>query len=796
MKKLILLIPFFSFFLSSINAQFSIRGQINGPDRQALEFANVALVSLPDSNMLKVETTDEKGQYLIKVDKEGEFMVRVMLLGYQDFNSSNFTLNTSRPSHMVNAQMQAEAHLLETVEVKAKVPLLEQRSDRLVVNVEQSLTTINGNLMDVLRKVPGMLIINDQISVAGQSSVTILINGRTTQYMDITAFLKEMPADNIEKIEVIHQPGAEFDASGTGPVINIVLKQNKLFGTNGSVRLGVGKGSFLRYNGSLSLNHRQGDFNIYGSLGYSHNTWREWLVLDRIVDQDIYSQEATKPSKPHTKRGSLGMDWYLSDKHSIGISANGLHSVNDRTNTNVTNILYGDQRPSTQLTSLNFFDREWWYVSSNAYYSFKIDTIGQKLDLDFNYSTFERDNSNLIQTQNNTGDDLNFDDTRNIQPGKTNIYAIRLDYTKPFNENISFQTGAKWSSASLDNDLQSAFLNNGEWINNPLQSNHFLFDEEIAAVYGKLNIKSDDWEITAGLRFEDSRSKGYSITLDSTTRRNIAQLFPSASISRALTEQIGVALAYSYRIERPSYSDLNPFLYYLDPYTFEKGNPLLRPELTHSLKMSLTYEKQPFFNLEYSRTNNSMALVTEQDLQTKAAFATTVNLDKFERWGGSLFFPLDFVKGLSGYGGVMGYYNKFTSDVEGSLYENDQWTVTGFLQASLTLPLDIKAELNGWITSGGQDGIINYESLYGLNVGFEKKILKDKASVKLSVGDLLYKFWYGEIDYGGLVADVSSRWDTRVVNMQFTYRFGNQHMKDRKRRSNSASDEINRAQGN
>ena len=796
MKKEILLLTAFLILGNISFAQYRIQGQVNGPDRQPLEFANVVLMSLPDSIMIKVETTDQRGDFTIEANKKGEYALRVMLLGFRDYISEAFQLDENQPKRVINSQLEAEAHLLETVEVKAKVPLLEQRSDRLVVNVAQSLTTLNGNLVDVLRKVPGMLIINDQISLAGQSSVTILINGRTTKYMDVTAFLKEMPADNIEKIEVIHQPGAEFEASGTGPVINIVLKQNKLYGTNGSIRLGLGKGSFARYNGSLTLNHRQGDINLYGSLGYSHNTWREWLDLDRFIEDDVYAQVTTKPSKPFTKRGSLGMDWYVNEKHTLGFSANGLHSINDRTNMNETNIIYGDQRPTTRLVTENLFDREWWYVSSNAYYSFKIDTLGQKLDLDANFTMFERDNSNLIQTQNISDDALNFEDQRNAQPGNTDIYAIQLDYTKPFSKDVNLQAGGRWSSASLDNNLISEFFSGGEWGNNPLQSNHFLFDEEITAVYSKLNVQMDGWEFTAGLRYEDSRSKGYSITLDSITQRNISQLFPSASISRSLTEQIGVALAYSYRIERPSYSDLNPFLYYLDPLTYEKGNPMLRPELTHSLKMSLTYEKQPFFNLEYNRTDNPMTLVTEQDLQTKAAFATTVNLDKFERWGGSLFFPLDFVKGLSGYGGVMGYYNKYTADLEGSLYENDQWSVTGFLQASFTLPLDIKTELNGWITSGGQDGIINYEGLYGLNVGFEKELLNEKASLRLSIGDLLYKYWYGDINYGGLVADVSSRWDTRVVDLQFTYRFGNQHMKERKGRNNSASDEINRAQGN
>ena len=774
--------------------QYSLTGTVKDANNQPMEFANILLYSLPDTNVVKGETTDIDGRFAFVELKEGDYFVKAMMLGFADYNSEKFTLNDENRSPKIACLITAEAQLLETVEVVAKVPLLEQRADRMVVNVAESLTAINGSLMDVLRKVPGVIVSNGKLRMAGSTNPTILINGRTTKYMDIDALMKEMPSDNIQKIEVIHQPGAEFDAAGTGPIINIILKQNKLFGTNGTVSLGVGRSSFLRYNGSFTINHRQGNLNLYGGAGYSHNAFGESLILNRDIRGDLYNQIADQPYKPHTQRANVGLDWYLSDKQTMGFSVNGLNSDNDRTWVNSTFIDYVDDVPNSKITSDNILERNWSYLTSTAYYSLKMDTLGHKLDLNADYATFDRKSLSLVQTRNEGENVLNFDDIRTNQPGTTDIYSIRLDYVKPFSKNLTLSAGGKYSVAELDNNLITESFDNEGWVLNTGLSNHFLFDEDIIAAYGKVNAKFGDWEFTGGLRFEESKSEGYSVTLDSTTNRTISRIFPSASFARPIGESLGIALAYSYRIDRPSYKDLNPYVLYLDPFTSERGNPLLRPELSHSAKFSLTYDKQPFFNLEYIRTNNSIEFVTEQDSESGVAFATNVNLDKFEKYGGSLFFPLDFVEGLSGYGGVMAYYNVYDSEYLNEQFNVEQWSVTAFIQANFKLPFEIETEVGGWYTNGGQDGIMNYEHMYGFSLGFERKFLNDKLSLNLSIDDVINRFFNANIDYAGFVADIESRWDTKVVNFRMNWRFGNQHLKKAERRRSGASDEINRAQ--
>lgn len=788
---------FLFFFLLTQNllAQFTAQGTVTDKDGQAIEFANVVLYEANNMKLVKGVVSASSGQFKIEKIDAGQYYLQIVMLGYADFKSENFELNDSQTSFQVQATLEDESHTLGVVDVVAKVPLLEQRADRMVVNVAKSLTGVNGSLMDVVKKVPGMLVINGKLSLAGNSNPTILIDGRSTKYMDIESLLKEMPGDNIERIELIHQPGAEFEATGTGPIINIILKRNKLFGTNGTIRVGVGKATRWRANTGISLNSRQGALNFYGGAGYSYNTYQEYLLVDRVQAEDRYISFNNQPYLPKTYRGNFGMDWYLSDRHTLGFAIRGIGSDNDRSNINTTDIEYGNGLPKTQLETENALEKSWGYYRGNAYYAYDIDTLGQKLELDGNYAYFDRTSTSLATTINKTGDGIDFADQRNEQPGITKIFAIKADYTKPIGKAIKLQVGGKFSRAVLNNDLLSEIFINNEWNVNPFQSNEYEFDENISAVYGKVNFSTNGWEGTAGLRFEDSRSEGYSLTIDSTRTRDISQLFPSASLSRNLTKALAVSVAYSYRIERPRYSSLNPFIVYLDPFTLESGNPVLRPEFTHSAKLSLSFEKQPFFNLEYSRTKDIITLITQQDPDTKATSAFDGNLDRLDRIGGSLFFPLDFVPGISGYGGFMLYNDRYRNDnEETSFYDSRRWSFTSFIQMNFTLPGKIKTEVNGWYTSGGQDGIITFEPMYGLSFGMERKFFNDQLTLSFSIDDVANRFFFGNLNFGNTVADIESSWDNKIVNFTARYRFGNKFLKRRKGRKNSAADEINRAQ--
>ncbi len=782
-------------------AQFSIgQNSVSGTVYEGttpLEFANVVLYSLPDSTLIKGETTDNNGQFKIEKIKDGSYFLKVLMLGYNDKNSLSFELNASNPSHEIRLEINAEENVLDEIEVVAKVPLLEQRADRMVVNVAKSLTGNSGSLMEIMRKVPGMLVINNKLSMPGGGSPAIYIDGRPTNYIDTQSLLREMPGDNIERIEVISQPGAEFDAAGNGPIINIILKKNKLFGTNGSVRAGMGKATYWNYRSSFRINSRQGKFNLHGGGGYSRNTWNETLKVDRILDGDRLILNNTTPYLPKTFRGRAGVDYYITEKQAIGVEFNAATSTNNRDDINMTDVIYADMSPTTLLETTNSKKRDWNKLNATAYYNIELDTLGQRLDFDVNAIKFDRSSSNNVSTINRSGDGVSFADTKTEQPGTVDIFATKIDYTKPINKVLQLQFGGKYSIAKLDNNLQAWNYINDEWVINQGQSNHFIFDEDILAGYGKATFNNDDWEVSAGLRYEDSKSNGYSVTLDSTTVRDIEKFFPSGSIGKKLTNELKLGLAYSYRIERPRYGSLNPFISYIDPFTLEKGSPFLKPELTHNVKLSLSYENQPFFSLSHSETSDYISFVTEVDTINNTTSAFDVNFDKFTKTGGQLGFPLSFIKGLDGFGGFELYHTKYYDEEPGrETFDVKAWSFSAFMQVNYTLPWDIKAEFTGWYTNGGQDDIFRMEWLYGTELGFEKKFLDKQLAVNVSFENFLNRFAYMKVDYYETVGDIVSTWDNKVVNVNVTYNFGNKYLKNRKGRRNSAQDELNRASEN
>lgn len=782
---LLLCIPLFLY------AQVEVQGKVTDENDAPVYFANVGLYQLPDSTLITGNTTDESGNYIISNVSTGQYYIVATMIGNSDAMSAAFEVSNTSVS-IPTLSLKPDSELLTEVEIKARKPLLEQRADRMIVNVSDNIGASNGSLLDVMRKVPGMLVVNDKLSLAGQQNVTILLNGQSTKYMDVESLLKDLPGDNIKSVEIIHQPGAEFEASGSGPIINIITKKNSLFGTNGTISAGIGYTNDWKYNSGLRLSHYQGNVNIQGNVSYSRNSWLDDLRVKRTVPTPggvtIYDQVNKNPSLSNSIRAGLSTDWDITDAHRLGIGGRIVDSNNDYVSTNNTIITYGGE--SGTLNTNNRRTGGWDMYAINPYYQWEIDTSGQKLKLDANWVDF---NIARVNTLRNSGPEvLLVPDRKNDQLGDNKIFTTQLDYSLPLSEAFTIKAGGKYSDAQLDNDLAVSDMINDVFEPNPLQSNRFQFNEKVQAVYGKLEYKLGDVTGTAGLRYENSDSEGYSVTLDSTLNRKISKLFPSASISKPIAGPLAANLAYSYRIDRPRYSTLNPFVYYYDPYTSERGNPNVRPELTHSYKFSLTFEGQPFFNVEYKRSNDNMVEVTEQNDATGEVSRQIVNLEKFSNFNTSLFLPWDMFLPFGGYIGGILNHNNYDSQYLGQQFDQDAWSFTVFTSFNFSLPAKIDTEVSAWYNSGGQEGIINTDWIYGVSASVSKKFLDNKLRLSLGVEDIFNRFWTGNIDYANMNADIQSLWPNQVVNFRASYKFGNQHIKSKKRNQSSAIDEMNR----
>lgn len=780
----------FLLFPLFVSAQIRISGTLLDADRQGVGFANVLLLKAKDSTLVKAELSDDKGRFTLTADK-GDYLLKTVLLGYRQHRQVLGRVEADLD--LGDIALQTNQTVLGEVEITAQKPFLEQKAGMMVVNVANSITGTDGNAMELLRKVPGMVIVQDQIRLNGRTGVSILIDGRPTQYVDMNALLQDMPAANIERIEVITQPGARYDAQGTAGILNIILKKNLNLGLNGSATVGAGYGQLGKYRASANINKRNERFNITASAAFNHRTSFEELNLMRRVQDSLFQQQNYSPDYPYSLQLKTGLDVYLSKKHTIGAGISGLGSRNNSTDQNSTTLFDNGTERLMDLSTTNAENRRSFFGTADSYYQFKIDTNGQQLNLDLSYSRFARDKRNEVQSLITYGPAFPFPDRRQVLPGGSVIAAARIDYEKPLGRYVKMESGAKISRAQVDNDFKAEIQTpEGGWINDNGLSNHFVFEENIAALYATFRLNYKKIEANAGLRYEDARQTGISLTLDSTQTRIYQNIFPTFNFNMPIKGKIGLAAAYSYRIDRPSYNALNPFVSYLDPYTFRQGNPFLRPEFTHSTSLSLTYDKQPFFNLQYDRSKDVIQLVSRQVDSTGAAYGYNENFKRYDHIGGHLFFPLNFVKKLSGYGGGMLYYDRYRSGLFDTGLDRAAWNFTGFLQATYKWNERFSMEMTGWLRGPGIEGLMRTNVLYGVDAGMQYKFPNKRATLKINCNNLFFKYFSGTMRFANLDTDVVSRWETRIVNASFTYSFGNQFLKAEKRRKSSADEERKR----
>lgn len=766
-------------------SQHAISGKIVDEQNQSLPYANIVLYKIGEEQNPKGTVSNDNGMYSFDKIASGKYRIEISTLGFETQKIAEFELNSDKT---FNITLKEESQTLNEVVVKSKRPVIKQTAEKLIVDLEKS-EMLNTNLQDVMRKIPGVLVTNNGISIAGNRGVRILINGKTTEYMDVDTLLRDFPADNISKVEVIEQPGAEYEASGSGAIINIILKKNVKLGTHGSTNVWVGEDEGFEYGTGFSIASYKNKLNWQARVNHSQPTWRDDLFLKRTVVDTIYDQTTIEPYDPVNNTISGNLDYYINDKNSIGIGGRWNSRTSTRTVDNITNIIKPNE--TELLLTNNDFDRDRITFNINPYYEYKSET--DKLLIDFNYVDFTNNSTNTLFDTPQSG--KTFTDRKYNQDGTYNIKTYRLDYTKTFSDNFKLSAGSRFADVKTDNDLESLIEENNTFKEIDEESSRFIVDETIFAVYSKINTTAGKWSFSAGLRYEDSNTDGTSIYMkngkDTTEvkKRPIQKLFPSASISRKLTEVLGASVSYSYRIQRPSYNSLNSFATFLDPFSASEGNPNLTPAYTNNYQFNLTYEGQPFFTVGYSKTEDAIFQLIRQDNTTAQIRQQEVNVENNSNWNFRLFAPVNFTEGLEGYTGFIVTNTDFQSN--NFNVDLNQWNLYWFIQASYELPWDINFEISGNYGTGALEGQIEVDWLAELDFSFGKKFLDDKLKVNLGFNKMLNRGFVGNIDYGNGTAAVESNGSRQNIQFRLTYSFGNKFGKKKSKR-NSNNDEQNR----
>ena len=786
----------------SINAQNGIiKGKIIDANQAPQEFTNILLLNPSDSALIKGVVTNYEGDFTFEKLEKGSYLVKASMVGFDNVYSSVIQANNDVTS--LPALTLLEGLALSEVTVTAKKAFIEMKADKIVVNVANSAVNAGNSALEVLQKSPGVTVDKDNnISLRGKQGVLVMINGKN-QYMtgdELSRMLESMPAENINSIEIITNPSSKYDAEGNSGIINIKMKKNENLGYNGSVNAGFRQGYRSNYNTGLDLNYRSSKINVFGSGSIYDWAGFQDLELSRVIPFDggntNFDQMSEMLFDGRSYNAKIGVDYSLSDKTTIGV----LYKLNSGgklwKNDNMTNITGSNAPAFSQLSVLGVQDGNWAQNSYNFNVVHNFDDNGTSLSFDTDYSLYGSGSDN---TYDNTYSDDNGAPVlapfmlRNFENTDIEIIASKLDFTKTFDQGYNFELGAKLSMVSTDNNTKFEALENEAWVNQTARTNNFIYKENVVATYANLSKTFGKVNVQAGLRMEHTKSEGLSITLDESVPREYTDWFPSLSVSHKVGEKHSLSYSYSKRLNRPSYQDLNPFIEYLDDYTFAKGNPFLSPQYSNAFGLNYGYGGFIFLSANYSRTKDAITQVIEQLSEQNQTFQTNVNLDAYNAASLTLSTSIPWKEiGVSRIN-ITSFYNDFQSDIPSGTLDNQNLAYNIYLGNEFNLPAEIIFELSANYRSGLTYGLFQISPQFGVDLGFSKDILNGKGNIKIGLDDIFYtRNESVTIRQDDINLDIAQKRDSRRVKLNFKYKFGNNKVKSARRRATATSDENSR----
>ena len=807
-----LLTVFLSSFSLLLFAQSGkISGEVGDQNHKPVEAATVSLLQGKDSSSVRQTVSDKSGKFAFDKVAEGKYLISITSVGHNPRFSPLFEISATASNVTLQPlTLNASAGNLQEVSVVGKKPFIEQKADRMVVNVDASPSNAGSTALDVLERSPGVTLDkDDNISLKGKQGVTVMIDNKPT-YLNATqlaSYLKSLPASAIDQIELMTNPSAKYDAAGNSGIINIKTKKNKARGFNGSVNLTHTQGVYPKPSGNINLNYRSGKTNIFLNGGYSR--WEGFQHLDisrtyldpgpdRVVNS-IFTQGTEMHFANPAMNLKFGMDYYLSNKTTLGFVVSGFQ--NKENNTSTSSIFLKDPHGNidSMVNSPSTTHNTWKNGSVNLNYRHQYDSTGRELTADVDYVRYSSgsnqyfDNITTYPGNNNSSETIL---TGNL-PATINIYTFKTDYTHPVSKDMKVEAGLKSSYVHTDNVANYYNVIHGASEVDTTKTNHFLYRENINAAYLNFNRQYKKWSIQAGLRLENTNYSGHQLgngtqtNRDSTFSRSYFSLFPTAYISYTASEKNQFSLNYGRRIDRPAYQDLNPFLFFLDQYTYQAGNPYLQPQFSHNVELTHTYAGFLSTTINYSYTKNFFSETFEQS--GHATIVRNGNIGSRQNAGLAVSAQLHVTKWWMSilYSNVN--YTKFDGYLYGEPVHVDATTLMLNLNNQFTFPHGWNAELSGWYRTKGVEGQLIIYSMGQASAAVSKKVLGDKGSVKVGIRDFLYTGKvHGYIDFQQTEATFRNIRDSRQVSVTLSYRFGKPIKAPSHRRAGGAGEEESR----
>ncbi|QYA26450.1 TonB-dependent receptor [Gramella sp. MT6] len=803
MCKLTTTLCVFLLFLTDVFSQveYTITGNVKTANGEALPFANILLLKQIDSTLVEGGITQDDGSYKLS-GVPGDYLLMASMIGYKPSYSKNFSLNENltMPSLVLNEE------LLDEVQIEGTKPLFQQKMDRMIINVENSIISAGSSALEILERSPGVLVNrqNNSISILGKDGVAIMINGKNS-YVPVATLiqmLEGMTSDNIVSIELITTPPSNLDAEGNAGFINIILKERTDVGLNGSASLSAGYSNDFLTTNSINFNYRKGKLNLFGNYSYSLNETDQIITVSREYTEDgdsvgnsTYSDRDARQENHNIR---TGLDYQLSEKTIMGILLTAydnrwsMYAENENINTRNSEI-------ESFIYLKNHEINHWKHFGANFNISHDF-TDEKSLVFNLDYLYYKDDNPNDYKNsyfdENVVFEADTISRSTKLTPIKT--YVGALDYKTSPNEELKIETGLKLTTSNFENDVAVEELINNSWIPDPTLTNKSYLDESIYAGYFSMEYQfSENTGIKAGLRYEFTNSELDTDTQGRVVDREYGEFFPTLYLNHNLNDTLSMNLSYSRRITRPTFNDLAPFVILFDPYTFISGNASLQPALSNSVKYSINY-RSSVLSVEYTNEDNTIANFQERlDEETGRLIFEANNLDYTRSLAVSLGFPWRITKWWRTQNNLNYVYQK----LRGFYYEDTVELSLGiyFINNinSFKISETWSAELSGFYNSESFFGTAKYDAFYRVDSGISKKFGENGGTLKLTIRDIFDSFEFNggtNLPEQDLKTQNLFDFSARTFLLTFTFNFGNRKLKSSRNRETGAEAERRRVQ--
>jgi hypothetical protein len=771
--------------------QVSIEGKITD-GRQTLPAVTVLLLEL-DSTVVKGIITDSNGEFIFENVASRDYLISASMVGYSGYLSPPIQVR-DKNTILPNITLEEVSTKLEEVIVKADKQLFDQQIDRLVINLESSVTLSGNTILEVLQKSPGVVVNkqNNSITMNGKSGVQIMINGKAMQLsLDvIVQMLDGMNASNIDKIELITAPPAKYDAEGNAGIIHIVTKKDADLGTNGSIGLTLGARWAETLGGNFNLNHRNKNLAFF--LDYSilrnHNLHimkmrRRFLNNEfaQTVSVDSHRENVTNQQNVNT-----GIEWKLSANSLVNLSFTGY-----RRNWNLsanTNDVYHMTTDSTLTTEMKIDESNVWQSANGSFgIATKIDEKNE-ISLNLDYLYYRNDNPSFYSLKSFYRPDS--DEVSEIDLKKTTpirFFIARADYQYQLSPSFVLEAGIKGITSTLDNNVWVQHGIDKVWTTDSRFTSQSTLNEQVGAGYVSAKWQAaTQWQINSGLRYEYTNTTIGTPVEKNLVNRKYGYLFPNFSVKKNLDAEQDLQFSYSRRITRPTYNDIAPYVFFWGPNTFSAGNTALYPAIADAVAAGY-HVKQWIISLQFSHTRNEIAALQSEIDSESNIISRSQNLKYLKTLGLTNSYSVTIAPWWELQSNFSGQYQIARTS---HLQKNATLNLYGFsinIVNVVRLPKDFSFEISGMYQSSALSGISRFMPLGSLNAGIQKK-LGERSTIRLSMDDILYTNYWRIRTYSpenNLDSHLNYNWHNQFIRLTCILNLGNNKLQSVKLRSGS-----------